>query len=357
MVAAASVSTWLCATSPITPAGPKGPALRDDALRRAAIYLDASDRAAVRLDPADTVRLQPFDENAVSCRFIREDPSGTSAKFSCELEDGQIIKVKYGRNPEIQAEAAATQLLHALGFAADDVTVVPRVRCYGCPRFPFFTMQVLWLTRTTNLLGPHGYEDGYTDFEWAGVERKFAAPPIETETQEGWAWFELKASEAPRADVDALRLLAVFLAHWDNKSSNQRLVCLDQPAPARDQRCARPLLMIQDLGATFGPEKVNLARWRDLPVWADRQRCIVSMRTLPYMGATFRDVEISEEGRAQLARQLSALDESAVRTLFADARFPQFYSGTDDTRDLDAWTAAFRSRVDQIVTAGPCPSS
>ena len=351
MVAAASVSTWLRATSPVTPtassAGTKELSLRDDAFRR----------AAARLDPVDTVRLHPLDQTLVSCRFIREEPSGTSAKFSCVLEGGQTIKVKYGRNPEIQAEAAGTQLLHALGFAADDVTVVPRVRCYGCPRFPFFTMQLLSLTRTTNMLGPHGYENGYTDFEWVGVERKFAAASLETETQEGWAWFELKASQAPRADVDALRLLAVFLAHWDNKSSNQRLVCLDRPAPARDQRCARPLLMIQDLGATFGPEKVNLARWRDLPVWADRQHCIVSMRTLPYRGATFTDVGISEEGRLQLARPLSALDDGAVRTLFANARFPQFYGATDDTRDLDAWTAAFRSRVDQIVTAGPCPNS
>ncbi len=356
---AAAVSTWLFATS-TTDRNTSSAANHTSTLRRN----DAFKRAGVRLDPADTVRLRPFHEAVISCRFIREEPSGTSAKFSCALEDGQIIKVKYGRNPEIQAEVAGTQLLHTLGFAADDVTIVSKVRCYGCPRFPFLTMQLMSLTRTMNLIGPHGYENGYSDFEWAGVERKFAATAIETDTQEGWAWFALKASQAPRADVDAFRLLAVFLAHWDNKASNQRLVCLDRGRgvqehaadEAAQQPCARPLLMIQDLGATFGPTKVNLARWRDLPVWADRQTCKVSMHALPYRGATFPDVEISEAGRLQLARQLSAIDESAVRAMFANARFPEFYSGTDDTRDLDRWTAAFRSRVDQIVTRGPCPA-
>src|SRR5206468_4506725 len=57
----------------------------------------------------------------------------------------------------------------------------------------------------------------------------------------GWAWWELKDSEAPRADLDALRLLAVFLAHWDNKAGNQRLVCLDPAPRVPDQPCAQPV--------------------------------------------------------------------------------------------------------------------
>ena len=363
MVAAAGVSTWLFASEHYGSAGPKGPALQDGhGIVARALRDDAFRRAAVRLDTPGVAGLPRLDQAPVACRFIREEPTGTSAKFSCVLEDGQVIKVKYGRNPEIQAEAAATRLLRALGYAADDVTIVPRVRCYGCPRFPFITMQILSLARATSVLGANGHDDGYTDFEWPAVERKFPAPPIETDMQEGWSWWELKTSQAPRADLDAFRLLAVFLAHWDNKASNQRLVCLDQGRrvqkdPAYEEPCAHPLLMIQDLGATFGPTKVNLARWRDLPVWADRRTCTVSMHSLPYLGASFTDVRISEAGRAQLGRQLSALDEGDIRTLFADARFPQFYSGTDDTRDLNLWTAAFRARVDQIVTAGPCPSS
>ena len=52
--------------------------------------------------------------------------------------------------------------------------------------------------------------------------------------------------------MDALRLLAVVISHWDNKPENQRITCLpggDQP----DGGCTTPLALIQDLGATFGP--------------------------------------------------------------------------------------------------------
>jgi hypothetical protein len=357
VVAGASVSTWLFAAGGQDASDTGDHArldqLRNDAFTRAAVSLDPSDAAAFDRPLADA-----FQAPILPCRFVLEEPSGTSPKFACVVDIGngrtETIKVKYGRNPEIQAEAAGTRLLRELGFAADRVTVVPRVRCYGCPQFPFFTMQLTALTHTQWLAG-RGYERGYADFEWAAVERKFAAPSIETNSLEGWAWYELKASQAPRAEVDALRLLAVFLAHWDNKASNQRLVCLDQPAPADGQPCARPLLMIQDLGATFGPHKVNVAKWRDMPVWADRRRCVVSMHALPYRGATFSDATISEQGRAMLADRLAAFDETRIRQLFTDARFPQFYSGTDDERDLRAWTGAFRSRVAQIAHAGPCP--
>ena len=333
--------------------------IRRDAFALAAVRIDApgplrgepADHAEGRSEPTAT---DPLDRSPVVCRFLTDEPSGTSAKFTCVLDGGEVIKVKYSRNPEIHAEAAATRVLAALGFAADRVRIVPLVRCYGCPRFPFFTTRLLSLARMPDFLAPHGYENAYTDFEWVAVEQRFGATPIETHDTEGWAWYELKASHAPRADLDAFRLLAVFLAHWDNKSANQRLVCLDEVPVAPDQRCARPLLMIQDLGATFGPSKMNLTAWRDLPVWADRHSCTVSMHALPYRGATFPDARISEAGRVQLARQFSLLSSDTVRSIFKDARFPEYQSGTDDERDLEAWMAVFRHRVDQIRHAGPC---
>jgi hypothetical protein len=271
------------------------------------------------------------------------------------LDGGEIIKVKYGRNSEIHAETAATRLLASLGYPADEVRIVPRVRCYGCPRFPFLTTQLLSIARMPTLIGPHGYDEWYTDFEWPAVERRFGAPAIETPTTEGWAWFELKSSQAPRADLDALRLLAVLLAHWDNKSENQRLVCLDDVPAQSDQPCAQPLLMIQDLGATFGPTKVNIAAWRDMPVWADRRSCTVSMKPLPYRGATFPDARISEGGRVQLSQALSVLSRDQIEALFTEAHFPEFQSGTDDRRDLQAWVSAYEHRVRQITTAA-CPT-
>jgi hypothetical protein len=331
-------------------------ALRRDALARAATrapgprpstIFEAPEPVEGRSGPARSA-------DPLTCRYLAGEPSGTSAKFDCVLQGGEIVKVKYGRNSEIQAEAAATRLLALLGYPADEVRVVPRVRCYGCPRFPFLTTQLLSMARLPALMRPNGYSDAYTDFEWPAVERRFDAPAIETTETSGWAWFELKSSTAPRAELDALRLVAVFLAHWDNKSENQRLVCLDEPPSQPDQPCTRPLLMMQDLGATFGPTKVNLAAWRDMPLWADRGTCTVSMKALPYQGATFPDARISEAGRAQVAQALSALSRDQIAGLFKDARFPEFQSGTDDRRDLAAWVSAFAHRVDQLVNGGPC---
>jgi hypothetical protein len=195
--------------------------------------------------------------------------------------------------------------------------------------------------------------NGFTDFEWVAAEHRFPAPEIETDNLSGWEWRDLDQVDAPREEVDAFRLLAAFLAHWDNKSANQRLVCLDGQ-PGAGTTCGRPLAMIQDLGASFGPPKVNLARWRDLPVWYDRTTCTLSMRALPFEGATFADVRVSEAGRALAAQRLGAISEEQIERLFADARFPQFQTGTADERDLRAWTQAFTSRVMQIADAR-CP--
>jgi len=328
-------------TSDLALTGADANARRLDALRRAVFTLPADFSAA----PSSGV--DPLTTPVPACRLLPDDPSGTTPKFDCVFAGGQTVKVKYGHDPEIHGEVAATALLRMLGYAADSVTMVERLRCYGCPRHPFVAMH---LRRKFHLpFVREQIDDGYTDFEWVSVERKFPAPAIETDTLDGWEWRELDKSLQPQAEIDAFRLVAAFLAHWDNKSTNQRLVCLDRQPSGGD--CQRPLAMIQDLGASFGPPKVNLARWRDLPVWYDRTTCTVSMRALPYEGATFEDVQISEAGRALAASRLSAITDAQIERIFADARFPQFQAGTDDERDLKAWTHAFKSRVAQIVGA------
>ena len=363
-----SISTWLAAAEyvairpggdfePHEPkawvlAGPDAKTQRLDMLRRAAFTLQPDFSLH---GPASS---DPLHRPVPSCRFVPSELSGTTPKFDCVFAGGDMVKVKYGHDAEIHSEAASTSLLRMLGYAADSVTIVQRLRCYGCPRHPFAAMH---LRRTFHM--PFVREEisnGYTDFEWVSVERKFPAVAIETEMIAGWEWRELDRSIAPRAEVDAFRLLAAFLAHWDNKSQNQRLVCLDSLSGRSGQpeggQCERPLAMIQDAGASFGPLKVNLARWRDLPVWYDRTTCMLSMRALPFEGATFEDVQISEDGRALLAHRLGAVSDAQVERLFADARFPQFQAGTGDERDLKAWTQAFKSRVQQIADAR-CPTT
>ena len=361
IVSAIGISTWLAAaeypaqrpdgvvqeqpSDDLKLTGPDAAARRRDVLRRAT-FLVPQPYQHVRDSLPSNLLLQALP----SCRLVTSELSGTTPKFECVFPNGETVKVKYGHDAEIHGEAAATALLRMLGYGSDAVTLVPRLRCYGCPRHPFVATH---LRRSFHMpFVREQVEDGFTDFEWVSVEHKFPAPAIETEAVSGWEWRELDRSDAPRAEVDAFRLLAAFLAHWDNKSSNQRLVCLD--GGAREGDCQHPLAMIQDLGASFGPPKVNLARWRDLPIWHDRTSCTLSMRALPFEGATFDDVRVSEAGRALAAERLGAIRDEQIERLFADARFPQFQAGTDDARDLKAWTGAFKSRVKQIADVR-CP--
>jgi hypothetical protein len=375
LVSAVGISTWLSAAeyTTIPPdgdfhehqqppewtlSGPDAVQQRREILSRATFTLPPS--AAV----VDSSIRDPLRAVVPGCRLLPSEPSGTTPKFDCVFPGGETVKVKYGHDAEIHGEAAATALLRMLGYPADTVTIVPRLRCYGCPRHPFVATHLRRLFRLPFI--PERIDDGFTDFEWVSVERKFPAPSIETETRSGWDWSELDSSAAPREEVDAFRLLAAFLAHWDNKSENQRLVCLDDigrmdPAgrvdptgrgrPSGRPFCQHPLAIIQDLGASFGPPKVNLARWRDLTVWHDRNTCTLSMRALPFEGATFQDVRISEAGRALAATRLQTISDAEIERLFSEARFPQFQAGTDDERDLKAWTQAFTSRVKQIADA------
>jgi hypothetical protein len=326
--------------------------VRQDALARAQLWHEPAPGARVPF-PADTT----IDE--ISCRFVLKRLNGTTPKFNCVLDSGEEVRVKYGKGAEIPAEAAATRLLRALGFAADDIRLVRRLRCYGCPIEPFMASKAVHGVGAGAVYEKAlDYEDGH-DYEWVALERKYDARPIETESGEGWAFAELaKVSEArggaPRAHVDALRLAAAFLAHWDNKSDNQRLVCVSREWPA-GAPCPAPMMMLQDLGATFGPRKINLRRWQASPIWADRPACIVTMRHLPYSGATFVDAPVTEAGRQLLARLLRALTDADLANLFAGARFDQRRHLFSDVRPVPLWVAAFKARVHMISDGPPCP--
>jgi hypothetical protein len=110
--------------------------------------------------------------------------------------------------------------------------------------------------------------------------------------------------------------------------------------------------MIQDLGATFGPEKLDLQRWVRSPIWVDPNTCSVSMRSMPDGGSTFPDVRISEEGRQFLADRLRRLSLKQIRDLFEGARVSQYQGGVSDANQ---WTSGFQDRIRAITNGGPCP--
>lgn len=329
---------------------------RRDALARARVWRSPP-------VPLGQARLgAPLSQPAsLACKFLITDLGGTAQKFDCVLENGDQIRVKYGRTPEIPSEVAATRLLHALGFGADEVMLIERLRCYGCPAEPFVTMKAVDLTDADGLYKKFVNYDDYQEFEWVAVEQKHWGRPIASDETKGWAFFELEAVDAakggaPRAHVDALRLLAVFLAHWDNKSENQRLVCLSEQDWPEGGTCNVPFAMLQDTGGAFGPRKVDLDGWTNAPVWDDRAQCVTSMATLPHEGATFTAVRITEAGRRHLSSLLEQLSDQQIHDLFAGARFDR---GTGllnrEAAPIPAWVAAFKARVRAISEGPACP--
>ena len=305
---------------------------------------------------------QPFDPASVlECRFVHKPLKATTPKFDCTLPNGDEIKIKYGHTPERPGEVAATRLLAALGFGADHVTMMPKVRCIGCPPLPFQMRRLAEMFFAGPLLQYVIDEDHPREFTWVAAERKMAGRAIEVGPHNGWDWIELPRVDASkggatRAELDALRLTAIFLGHWDNKATNQRLICEVGPggndplAP-----CAKPFLLLQDVGATFGPTKVNHDRWAAMRLWADVAQCVVSLEKLPYHGGNFTPIQISEAGRRLLADRLSQFSDAQIRTLFQSARFPEPRSG-EVTGDVEMWVRTFKDKVRQIADREPCPS-
>ena len=345
--------------APAAARGPVDPPLRLQALGAARVWSPPTvPPGAADLSANPPGGFEPDDE--VTCRFALEPVGGTTPKFYCDLPGGERVKVKYGStNAELHAEVAATRLLAALGFGADHMFVVRKVRCAGCPRFPFQALQCHERTPFDRACLGGGLDySRVVEFGDAVLERRLAGRPIRTAETEGWAWFELSAVDhaaggASREELDALRLMAIVLAHWDNKSENQRLICLpgaDRP----DGGCSRPLALLQDLGGTFGPAKVELRNWRANPVWADAQSCTVSMKHLPWSGGTFPDHRISEGGRLLLLGLLEQLSQSQLTALFESSGITRFDQVSLDGRDANAWVAVFRDKVRQIREGGPC---
>jgi len=298
--------------------------------------------------------------DVVDCRFVAEAVNGMTPKFNCQLADGEVVKVKYGKgNAEIHGEVAATRLLSALGFTADRMYVVRSVRCAECPPYPFYALRCLEKTGSRALCLDLLDGPGVVEFTDAVIERRHPGRTIEAFDDQGWAWFELDRIDpvrggSTRDQIDAFRLMAMLLSHWDNKAENQRLICAAD-ADQKDAPCARPVAMMQDVGSTFGPRKLDLHNWRRTPIWADAGECRVSMKHMPWDGATFPDVQISEEGRQLALSLMEQLSQRQLETLFTTARVTSFDSFNVDGRSARNWTRAFIDKIRQIRDAGPCP--
>lgn len=363
---------------------PAAARLREDALARAAVFRPPQGASALaRLDRQPDDFFGQRDE--LVCKFLPGRTGGTVPKFECVFEGGSVLKVKYGGNPEIYTEVAATRLLQALGAGADRMYFVGRLRCFGCPADPFALLSCFsspfaeQRRQCAPVFGIRRGTDGqlkvdvnygsYVDFTNVSIERRLDGRAIKAGDLDGWSWGELDRVEgtpaargARRAERDALRLLAVLLNDWDTHLDNQRLVCLDDTL-AGDAGCHHPFAYLQDVGASFGgvggpPRalKLDLDGWSAAPIWKDEARCLVAIQSPRMHGATFGEATISEAGRQFLAQRLARLGREQVRDLFEGAHFAAYPSASPASRDVSRWVGAFEDKVRKISERSPCPT-
>lgn len=324
---------------------------RQEAIRRAGVW-SPTDIPSVDLKAGPDANGAFASNEWVTCEYKEKtEQMGRSPKFVCETSPGHEIKVKYGpNNAEVFGEVLSTRLFWALGFATDRMYPV-RVRCRGCPKDPW---------KGSEMAG------AVVEFDPAAIERKLPGRAMETKANSGWKWSELEdigpeAAPDARAQRDALKLLAAFVQHTDSKAANQRLLCPKGEEVGRTG-CRSPVLMVGDLGLTFGhgsmlnknKDSVSLANWREVPIWKDPAQCVARLKG-SFTGS-LSNPKISEAGRAFLAGLLVQLTDAQLRDAFETARVKRRPSdpSSDPSKDgppagVDEWVTAFKAKRAQIV--------
>jgi len=333
---------------------PKGTALsgkeRADAIRRAAVW-SPTDIPSMNFKVGPRVEGGFAPDQWVDCDYKKKKMNGNSPKFTCETSPGHPIKVKYGsENAEVYGEVMATRLFWGLGFPADRMYPV-RVRCRGCSDDPKRKPEKV-----------HGTQE----FPMAVIERKLKGRAMETKPDSGWSFSELDdlSPESPpdaRAQRDALKLLAAFVQHSDSKAANQRLLCPEGEEVGK-KGCRAPVLMVQDLGITFGVSTLwvkhgntaSFIDWSEVPVWADPERCVARLKGS--LKGTIANPTISEAGRSFLAGLMDQISDAQLRDLFEVSRVQRRSKAPagDPSEDLapatvNEWVRLFKLKRAQIV--------
>jgi hypothetical protein len=161
-------------------------------------------------------------------KFIEESKSGTSPKFEVEDENGTKWKVKLGR--EAKSETAATRLVWAAGYFAEEDYYRPQIRVQGMKR----------LSR-----GQKYVSDGGLVRE-ARLERQDGGKKLKN-----WSWYH--NPYVGTREFNGLRVMMALINNWDLKEINNGVY---------DEGGAEGRYVVSDLGASLGRTGNNFARSR-----------------------------------------------------------------------------------------------
>ena len=151
--------------------------------------------------------------------FLSEDFSGTNPKIVVRDQNGVKWTVKLG--PEARPKTAATRLVWAIGYFANEDYFVPALNVTGMPRR---------LHRGQNLIAPDGSLRNVRLKRHLEGEKK----------SESWQWRQ-NAFTGTR-ELNGLRVMMALLNNWDLTDENTGIYKID----------GRQVFMVSDLGSTFG---------------------------------------------------------------------------------------------------------
>jgi hypothetical protein len=176
------------------------------------------------LDRPGGANRQPGD----TFKFIKETKGGTSPKFEVEDENGAKWKVKLGH--EAKSETAATRLVRAAGYHADEDYYRAEIQVQGMKR----------LSRGQEFVSTGGMVRG------ARLERQDGGKKVKN-----WSWY--RNPYVGTREFNGLRVMMALINNWDLKEINNGVY---------EGGSAEGWYAVSDLGASLGRTGNSFARSR-----------------------------------------------------------------------------------------------
>jgi hypothetical protein len=152
-------------------------------------------------------------------RFVKEVKEGGMPKF--EVEDARGVKWRVKLGPEAQAETAATRLVWAAGYNAEESYYLDRARIDGLKK----------LSRGQQYVQGDSVRGARFEPRRKNVERG---------KEWGWSKNPFKNTR----ELNGLKTMMVMLNNWDTFKKNNRVL--------HDKDSGQANYTVTDLGATFG---------------------------------------------------------------------------------------------------------
>jgi hypothetical protein len=197
-------------------------------------------------EPADIATRNLFDgpggrahaPHGTTFRFVKEDLDATNPKFVVRDEAGTTWKLKLGW--EAKPETAASRIVWAVGYFADDDYYVPHLCVEGVPAK---------LHRGRRLIDAEGCIDG-------GRLKRREKDEDEDEAASGvWSWRENPFTGT--RELNGLRTLMAVINNWDVKDVNTHIRTSEDADGNPVQ-----VYWVSDLGASFGTTHLTVGHSR-----------------------------------------------------------------------------------------------